>query len=394
MVTIKEVLEGAGEDIKSQVNSTISRAEELVSAGEEFGTDMTKVKNHIERAKSQLEALKFKESLAYAKKAETEGESAISTKLQEQVRETRDSIKKTKSIKEDVTIPQQLLDQAQNALKEKKYIEALHALNSARERSRDIQFNTVLEVIAQARDRFVLAKKVGVDMTKAITLLNTSRDNLKLGRFQDAMDYAEQSKKEVDTSLEMFYKARDQMTELAKAVKFAAISGGRVTGQEQALGREEVLRGQGLRQHRGSHEGRHQRGEEARTPEGHGDDRCVRRGGQARKTIGADITEAEGTLQRALDYMTKEDLTESVNLARSSYEASNAAMTRVMSDKLQNIDSFVKGYSSGTDLSEVTDMITSARQSIATFDFSKRMRLSVKSPLTSSPSGKESATDS
>jgi tetratricopeptide (TPR) repeat protein len=183
----------------------------------------------VERAKAQLEALKFKESLAYAKKAETEGESAISSKLQEQVRETRDSIKRIKTVKEDVTVPQQLLDQAQAALKEKKYIEALHALNTAKERSHDIQFNSVLEVIAQARDRFVLAKKVGVDMAKAITLLNTSRDNLKLGKLQDAITYAEQSKKEVDTALEMFYKARDDVVELAKAVKFAGDLGADVT---------------------------------------------------------------------------------------------------------------------------------------------------------------------
>ena len=372
MDTIKEVLEGAGEDIKSQVNSTISRAEELISAGDEFSTDMSKVKNHIERARSNLDSLRFKESLAYAKKAEAEGENAISAKLQEHVRETRESIKKIRSVNEDVTVPQQLLDQAQSALKEKKYIEALHALNSARRRSHDIQFSSVLEVISQARDRFVLAKKVGVDMTKAITLLNTSRDNLKLGKFQDAIDYAEESKNEIDTALELFYKARDQMTELAKAVKFAADLGADVSEVKRRLtearkyfeakdyDKTAETTQDGIAE---AKELAHRKATETLDIA----DAAVKLG----KKINADITEAEATLQRAYEFIDKEDLLEGVSLARSSHEASKAAMTRVMSDKLQNIDQFVKGCSTGTDLSEMGEMITSTRQAVASSDFAK-----------------------
>lgn len=372
MILIKEVLEGAGEDIKAQVNASISTAEELVSAGEEFGTDMSKVKTHIERARGQLDALKFKESLAYAKKAETEGESAISTKLQEQVRETREAIKKTRSVKEDVTIPQQLLDQAQAALKDKKYIEALHALNSARDRSREIQFNSVLEVISQARDRFVLAKKVGVDMSKSITLLNTSRDNLKLGKFQDAMDYAEQSRNEVDTALEMFYKARDQIAELAKAVKFAADLEADISQVKSKL--TDARKYFEAKDYDNTAETTKNGLAEAKKLAAektmeiiNQSDGAVKLG----KQIGADMTEAEGTLQRALEYLSKEDLAESANLARSSYDASKAAMTRIMSDKLQNIDQFVKGYSGETELANVRDMITQSRQNVASCEFGK-----------------------
>jgi tetratricopeptide (TPR) repeat protein len=372
MSTIKEVLEGAGEDIKAQVGSTISRAEELLSAGEDFGTDMSKVRNHIERARAQLEGLKFKESLAYAKKAEVEGESAISARLQEQVRETRESIKRMKTVKEDVTIPQQMLDQAQAALKDKKYIEALHALNTAKERSNEIQFNSVLDVIAQARDRFVLAKKVGVDMAKAITLLNTSRDNLKLGKFQEAIDYAEQSRKEVDEALEMFYKARDQIVELAKAVKFAGDLGADVISVKDLLADA-----------RKYFENKDYENTAETTKKGLAEskklaydktmeimdvsDKEVKLG----KQIGADMTEAEGILHKALDMLSKEDLTETANLARSSHDAAKAAMTRVMSDKLQNIDQFVKGYPNAGALGEINEMIAQSRQYVAGSEFDK-----------------------
>ena len=89
------------------------------------------------------------------------------------------------------------------------------------------------------------------------------------------------------------------------------------------------------------------------------------------KQIGADVTEAEGILQKAVDSVSKEDMIESVNLARASHEAAKAAITRMMSDKLQNIDQFVKGYSSEEGLDEINEMITQTRQYVAGFEFDK-----------------------
>ena len=376
MTEIKEVLEGAGEDLKSQVNSAVSKADELISAGEELGADMSRVKSHTDKSKSALTALKFKEALSYAKKAETDGESAITTRFQDLARETREAIKKMKNAKEDVTVPQQLLDQAVNALKDKKYIEALHALNTAHEKMHRAEFDSVLEVISKARDRFVLAKKVGVDMTKAILLLNTARDNLKLGKFEDAMSYAEQSWKEVDTALEMFYEARDDVVELAKAVKFASDLGADTTKikviladarkyfEDKDYEKTAEATSNGLTVTK-------KLTYERTMKEIDIADKALK----LSKEIGADIAEAEGILQKALDSMSKEDMMESVNLAKSSKEAANAAMTRVMSDRLQNIDQFVKGYTSDDALSELSETITQARQHIASSEFDKAQNL-------------------
>ena len=376
MDQIKEVLEGAGEDLKSQIGASISRAEELLSAGEELGADVSRVKTHAERSQNALNSLKYKEALSYAKKAEAEGESALSAKFQEMVREVRDSIKKMRNAKEDVTIPQQLLDQGQTALKEKKYIEALHALHTAHEKVHRAEFDSVLEVIAAARDRFVLAKKVGVDMTKAIMLLNTARDNLKLGKFEDAIRYANDSKKEVDTALEMFYKARDQVVELAKAVKY-----GTDLGVESAAPRDM------LAEARKYFEAKDYEKTLETTKKGivevkrlthektvdtiNSADGAVRFG----RTVGADVVEAEGILQKALDSLSKEDMAEGAKFANASKEAANAAMTRLMSDRLQSIDQFIKGYSGEAGMADAGEIITQARQNVAAYEFEKAYAL-------------------
>ncbi|OGS43558.1 MAG: hypothetical protein A3K76_05925 [Euryarchaeota archaeon RBG_13_57_23] len=373
MDQIREVLEGAGEDLKSRVNSVTSRADELISAGEELGADMGRVKSHLERATNALTALKFKEALSYAKKAEADGESALSSRFQELARDVRDTIKKMKNAKEDVSVPQQLLDQALSALKEKKYIEALHALNTAHEKVHQTEFNAVLDVISKARDRFVLAKKVGVDMTKAIMLLNTSRDHLKLGKFEEAIRYADEARKEVDGSLETFYKARDQIVELAKALKFATDIGADPTIVKDAL--NETRRRFENKDYEGTIEiskrGLADAKKLARNKASADIDGCdmsLKLG----KSLGADMTEAEGILHRALESTSKDDFLETVDLARQCKEAANAAMTRITSDKLASLDQFVKGYSGDEEgASEMSETITQARQSVTSSDFEK-----------------------
>lgn len=372
---IKEVLEGAGEDLKSQINSSISRAEEIIAAGEDLNADMARVNSHIEHAKTALASLKFKESLSYAKKAEADGETSITSRFQELLRETRESIKKMKNAKEDFTIPQQLFEQAQSAMKEKKYIEALHALNAAYENANQAQFDAVLEVIQKARDRFVLAKKVGVDMTKAVMLLNTARDHVKLKKYEEAIDYAEQSRKEIDKSLDMFYKARDHIVELSKAVKAAADLGAdpgqiknllaeaRKSFEAQEYARTVEIAKKGISSLRKiAHDGAMAAIDLS--------DRSIK----IAKQIGADVTEAEGVLQKAAECASNDNLIDCVNFAKSSKEAADASMTRVMSDRIQNIDQFVKGYS-GEGLPEVPEMITQARQYIAAYEFDKANEL-------------------
>ncbi|OGS55865.1 MAG: hypothetical protein A3K60_00205 [Euryarchaeota archaeon RBG_19FT_COMBO_56_21] len=373
MDQIKEVLEGAGDDLKSKVNTVTSRVDELISAGEELGADMGRVKSHLERASNALTAMKFKEALSYAKKAEADGESALSSRFQELARDVRDTIKKMKNAKEDVSVPQQLLDQAFSALKEKKYIEALHALNTAHEKVHQTEFNAVLDVISKARDRFVLAKKVGVDMTQAIMLLNTSRDHLKLGKFEEAIRYADEARKEVDGSLETFYKARDQIVELAKALKFATDMGADPTLVKDALNeaRKQFENKEYLDTINVSKRGLADAKKLAHNKATADIDACDK-SLKVGKNLGADMTEAEGILHRALESMSKDNFLETANLAGQCREAANAAMTRTMSDKLASLDQFVKGYSGEvSDAPEMNEMITEARQQVASCEFDR-----------------------
>ncbi|MDQ1371785.1 MAG: hypothetical protein QG582_700 [Candidatus Thermoplasmatota archaeon] len=363
---VREALEGAGENIRAQVRTAIHTVDELVAAGEELKADMSKVRSHVDKANEALEALRFKEALAYAKRAETEGENSISSKLQETSREVKEGIRKLKAVGEGVDVPQELLEQSQAALKGKNYIEALRALNAANERIKETQFKSVLDVIAQAKDKFVMAKKIGVDMTKPIMLLNTARDNYRLGKFEDALRYAEQARKEIDEDLGVFYSARDQLVELTKAIKYAEDLGGDSSAVRRTLA--DVKKSFEAKEYDRTAEVAKQGLGEARKVAYDkvmdtidSTDKAFKLG----KRIGADMTETEGLLQRALASLSKEDLPESLKLAKSGLDAASAAMTGVLSDKIHNMDQFVTGFSGEEDLAEVKESIAEARQRLS-----------------------------
>ncbi|HUS56443.1 MAG TPA: hypothetical protein VMY17_00290 [Thermoplasmata archaeon] len=370
---LEEALEGAGENVKNQVNDTITRAEDLVSAGEELGVEMSRVASHLERAKSSLESMKYKDSLGYAKRAENEGEKIISKTLHNLAKETRDSIREMKAYGQDLAEPQELLDEVLDAIREKRFLEALNTVNVVRDKMHDIQFNAVLGMLAKAKNKFVLAKKVGVDMSGPLRLLNSARDSLKQGSFEEAIKLAEQSEDEIEASLEVFYKARDELVELAKAIKAAQGMDTDTSEMKQFLAEakkafeEKDYDKTAVSTRTGLGIARKSSYDLARTTIDD-TDKAIKLG----REIGADLTEAEGTLQQALDFMSEENLVGSVKLGRVSLEAANTALTTYLTDRLQSIEDFSKGLSTDDGdevVSEVLSDISSTRDLVTSGEF-------------------------
>ena len=165
-----------------------------------------------------------------------------------------------------------------------------------------------------------------MDMAKPLMLLNTARDHYRLGKFEDAMRYAEEGRKELDEVLGVFYSARDQLVELSKAIKFAEDLGADVSSVRRVLAdakkafeskeydRTAEIAKQGLGDARKSAYDKTMDTIDAT-------DKAFKLG----KSLGADMAETEGLLQRALASLSKEDMPESVKLAKSGLDAANSS---------------------------------------------------------------------
>ncbi|MGB2580856.1 MAG: CARDB domain-containing protein [Thermoplasmata archaeon] len=373
MSQLKEALEGAGENLKSQIEETITRADDIVRTGEDIEAETERVTKHIERARSALESLRYKDALSYSKRAEGEADKVISSSLNDMIREIRNSIKSMKTDDEESHESRQLLDQAQEAVKEKRYNDAIKSYNEAKGKNHAIQFQGVLRVITKAKDKFVLAKKVGVDMSDALRLLNVSREALRNGKFEEAIGLAEQSEDAVEIALQLFYKARDGLVELAKSIKLAkdldldiSQPKSHLADAKKAFETRDYEKA-GKATSEGVSMARKMAYDVARVKIDDAD-RAVK----LAIRIGAEVIEAEETLEKATISMSGENLSETISLIDASLNAASSALSRALTDKLNSIDDFVSGITGFDDsLTEVKGSIENARNLIAEKEFER-----------------------
>ncbi|UCE45359.1 MAG: hypothetical protein JSU93_00205 [Methanobacteriota archaeon] len=367
---LNEALEGAGENLKVQIEDAISKADDLTRAGEDIGASMDRVGSHMERAKSALESLRYRDALSYSKRAESEAEKAISSKLSENIREVKEAITSMETGDEDSQESRELLDRAQEAIRGKRYTDAINAYNEAKGKMHEIHFQAVLGVIAKAKNKFVLAKKVGVDMSKAIELLNSSRKKLRAGEFQDAIKLAAESEDAVEASLQLFYRARDELVELTKIVKLLKDLGEDV--EDAKLRLDEAKRAFEKKNYakssasssEGISNARKSVYDIARAKTDRADS-IVKLG----RAIRADISEAETALQKTAEAISNENLSNAVDLASESLEAATSAVTAALNSRLRSLDQFVDGFPKQDEIADaVREKIAEARVRIESGD--------------------------
>ncbi|UCE81227.1 MAG: hypothetical protein JSV94_02035 [Methanobacteriota archaeon] len=367
---LNEALEGAGENVRSQIEDAISKAEDLTRAGQGIEADMARVESHVERARAALETLKYRDALSYSKRAESDAEKAISSRLSDGIREFREDIKSAQTIDKDSQESRDLLDKAQEAIKDKRFLDAIDIFENAKKKKHEANFQAVLGVIAKAKDKFVLAKKVGVDMSKALELLNTSRKSLRKGDFDDAIRLAEESGEAVENSLQSFYRARDELVELTKIIKLMKSIGQDIADVGSRL--EEAKKSFEDRDYEKSSEassegisGARERVYEIAREKIDSADGIVKLG----KSIGADIAEAEADLAKAAEAISSENLSNAIHLASESLDAANNATSAALNARLRSLDQFVDGFAKQDEIiDDVRDKIAEARQFLGTGD--------------------------
>lgn len=213
---IKSVLESASEMLRSRISSDLDSIEDKAFTAEDFGADSTKVKEYLSKARDLLEANEFDEASSIARKAQSEVDKSISSSLNKEIRQLKDDIRAIKKHGADMSEISSLIEDAAKSSRDKEISTAINQLEKARSGLKDTQFKMVLKAIANSRDRLVLAKKVGADISGAITLINESRDKLRTGHFEVALNAAHEAENEVDAALSSFNDAKEKIEELTK----------------------------------------------------------------------------------------------------------------------------------------------------------------------------------
>ena len=348
---------------RAQISHSISRIEKLFSLSEELGIDMSKAGRDIFEARGALGQNKAIGAKRHIARAEHDAREAIVNKFPSVMRDMKSAFKELESVGASSAASRQLAELAKSQLRKESYEEALRSLRDARRAIHNSQREVILRIMMDSKGRFVKAKKASLDVDEAVRLVNRSRDLLRQGDFPKAVRAARESTTLINSLLEKHREARYPLLECMKAVKLA-----------EALGADSAeLSGMLAEARRYFKQNDLERSAECsrklievakasahgKAAESYG---LAERALQLAKNAGVEAAEAQEKLNKAHEYLDKDDLAKSASFSSASMLESNSAIVQALADKMKSIGEFSKGIEGEVEsLTEVREAIESSK---------------------------------
>jgi len=211
---IRETLETAGTRLADTLNERIEDAQAELDTAEENGIRLGNSQKLIEEAREAVTSGEFELAIKNIDKAKDAMGGEFKDHVRNRMDETKKHIRAAAEMDADMDEANDYLDEAKAALKKKEYKSVMDLLEKAEEVANNAQFQRVLKTISLSRNKFIAAKKIGADITKAVTFLNKARDRLKENDFQGALKYAQKSDDEIDKVVKSYQIAQEEIESL------------------------------------------------------------------------------------------------------------------------------------------------------------------------------------
>ncbi|UCF08289.1 MAG: hypothetical protein JSW28_00955, partial [Thermoplasmata archaeon] len=170
----------------------VNTAEELIKSAKKMDANVAKAEAKLTEATAALSKKEFKSALELATEAKN-----IAKKLQEEhvvmvIDSTKNLVDLAKGLEAKVTDLDEKLSNADSALKEGKYEEALDIAKKSWEELDKLLNEKVSNTFTKAQSMIVMAKKVKDDVSEAETFLNKAREHTEKNDYGKALDFIKQ----------------------------------------------------------------------------------------------------------------------------------------------------------------------------------------------------------
>lgn len=213
----KEGLDSIREDLTSAVTKELREAEDLVLTAGELGADTTKAATLIERARGDVGNLEFEKAKNALSQSRAESEKALQRSLDGRAGDFSRFIQEARSMGADATAAQELFAKAEAAIKKGTYREGAQFAKQGFQSVQQAQFQRVVAAIATSREKFVAAANMGIDLKGPFEDLNTARDAIRRGAFQEALAHAKRAETAVDGILDRYRKVENRLKDLHRS---------------------------------------------------------------------------------------------------------------------------------------------------------------------------------
>ena len=350
--------------VPPEVERSLARVRELLAASKAIGIEQSKAREDLKWGELALDAREFKVASACFKKVDKQAKETLRITLPEILKHTKEMLKSLERHQGDARDAKGLLEGAKNAIENGQYADAIQSLNEASSRIRDGEQEVVLKIMFNAKERFMLARKAGIDIGRPLDLLRFSREKLKLGKFEESIECAEEGQRLVEALLKREHKGKRHLSECMKAIKTAELLGAGSRELDERLNETMALfKTDELDKALESSRNLTAMAKKAAYDKSASTYEMAERALGVAKNLGLDVPTAEDTLKLARQNLEKDDPVKSFTLSTSVIVDTSTIILESLNDKMNSIGQFAKGIEGEVmSLSEVQDAIEHTKE--------------------------------
>ncbi|MFQ6127706.1 MAG: hypothetical protein ACE5QW_02230 [Thermoplasmata archaeon] len=371
---MNECMESVSSELGQDISSMLEEARAMIEVSKEIGEDTSKVEGIVERARAELENKDFERSLNSSKQARAEAEKLLHRSVENGIDTIEKAIGKAERIKADTSKSKAILSEIRKSLKEGKYQESVTLIKKSLEDIETAQFQTVLETISQSRSKFVTARSIGADLSKAMELLNASRESLRKGDYEKALGFARKSDEEVDKIVEEFRSIEEDISQIQAKFIEAEGLGVDVSAAKAVLERASLAlktRNFGrIAKHIEESKGELEKAQYERTMELI---EAAELGLTLGEQIGADLREADVILEQCVVLTKSKDYLKAIDLATECKEVTDGKVEEHLGKTIEDLGKSVDAL--GKEAVSARKLLDKAESALAIRDFSKASEL-------------------
>jgi hypothetical protein len=222
---VKDCIESTSGSLVDQINEGLEEARGIIETAKGLGIDVSKPEEGLANVEAEMRDLNFEAALGSATLAKNEASKALTRGMGDLMDKAAAEIMAAEKIEADVKSPHGHLTRAKSAMKAGNYDEAIDALKSCNEETRNAQFQRVLQTISQSKSKFLIAKKLEIDVTAPIEFLNKAKEALKSNNYNQALEFAEKGDDALEQLVKDYQDAEEAIRGLQQAVSDAKESG-------------------------------------------------------------------------------------------------------------------------------------------------------------------------
>jgi len=350
--------------VPPEVERSLARVRELLAASKAIGIEQSKAREDLKWGELALEAREFKVASACFRKVDRQARETLKTVLPEILKQDKDSMRNLEKHHGDSGDAKEMLEVAKTALEDGQYADAIQSLNDASRKLRDGEQEVVLKIMFNAKERFMLARKAGINIDRPLDLLRFSREKLKLGKFEEAIECAEEGQKLVEVLLKREHKGKRHLSECMKAIKVAELLGAGSKELDERL-HETMAKFKTDELDRALESSRNltAMARKAAYDKAASTYELAERALGVAKNLGLDAPTADDTLKLARQNLEKDDPVKSFTLSTSVIVDTSTIILESLNDKMKSIGQFTKGIEGEVmSLTEVQDAIEHTKE--------------------------------